>query len=47
MSTEGLLKRFHADGFGRHPEKSLADDYVNSLVIDDAEIEAAGDRSRS
>jgi ectoine hydroxylase-related dioxygenase (phytanoyl-CoA dioxygenase family) len=23
---------------GRHPEKSLADDYVNSLVADDAEI---------
>jgi ectoine hydroxylase-related dioxygenase (phytanoyl-CoA dioxygenase family) len=25
---------------GRHPEKSLADDYVNSLVADDAEIAA-------
>jgi hypothetical protein len=23
---------------GRHPEKSLADDYVNSLDADDAEI---------
>ena len=23
---------------GRHPEKALADDYVNSLVVDDAEI---------
>ena len=25
---------------GRHPEKALADDYVNSLVADDAEIAA-------
>jgi ectoine hydroxylase-related dioxygenase (phytanoyl-CoA dioxygenase family) len=25
---------------GRHPEKSLADDYLNSLVADDAEIAA-------
>ena len=25
---------------GRHPEKSLAEDYVNSLVADDAEISA-------
>jgi ectoine hydroxylase-related dioxygenase (phytanoyl-CoA dioxygenase family) len=25
---------------GRHPEKALADDYVNSLIADDAEIEA-------
>jgi hypothetical protein len=24
---------------GRHPEKALADDYVNSLIADDAEIE--------
>jgi hypothetical protein len=23
---------------GRHPEKALADDYVNSLVADDAAI---------
>jgi ectoine hydroxylase-related dioxygenase (phytanoyl-CoA dioxygenase family) len=32
---------------GRHPEKSLADEYVNSLLVDDAEIEARGQRSRS
>ena len=25
---------------GRHPEKALADDYVNCLVADDAEIGA-------
>jgi ectoine hydroxylase-related dioxygenase (phytanoyl-CoA dioxygenase family) len=25
---------------GRHPEKSLADDYVNSLIADDAAIAA-------
>jgi hypothetical protein len=24
---------------GRHPEKSLEDDYVNSLIADDAAIE--------
>jgi hypothetical protein len=23
---------------GRHPEKALADDYVNSLIADDAAI---------
>lgn len=28
---------------GRHPEKSLADDYVNSLVVDDREIAERGD----
>jgi ectoine hydroxylase-related dioxygenase (phytanoyl-CoA dioxygenase family) len=28
---------------GRHPEKSLADGYVNSLVADDAEIAAGAD----
>ena len=26
----------------RHPEKSLADDYVNSLVVDDREITEKG-----
>jgi ectoine hydroxylase-related dioxygenase (phytanoyl-CoA dioxygenase family) len=30
---------------GRHPEKALADDYVNSLVADDAEIAARSDSS--
>jgi hypothetical protein len=25
---------------GRHPEKSLAEDYVNSLILDDAAIAA-------
>jgi ectoine hydroxylase-related dioxygenase (phytanoyl-CoA dioxygenase family) len=30
---------------GRHPEKSLEDDYVNSLVADDAEIAARRGRS--
>jgi len=32
---------------GRHPEKSLARDYVNSLVADDDEIAAHAERSKS
>ncbi len=35
-----ILPPFMGQIAGRHPEKSLADGYVNSLVADDAEIEA-------